>query len=114
MEEVEHLEQQAAFNSIEACALVKEIITSVIGNAEYTSNMVKKWTGIITEQSIAQLARLNRPFKYMVSCVLMQKNGAGLQAASACYWDASTDGYYTLKWENKSMYCFVTIFGMAI
>lgn len=27
-----------------------------------------------------------------VTCVIMQKNGAGLHTASSCFWDSSTDG----------------------
>ena len=33
-------------------------------------------------------------FLYVVTCVIMQKNGAGLHTASSCYWDNSTDGVY--------------------
>lgn len=32
-----------------------------------------------------------------VSCAIMQKNGAGLQTATACYWDPTTDGKRLLK-----------------
>lgn len=67
----------------------------------------------------------------------MQKCGAGLHTASSCYWDNTTDGKHikymyliwsyqylinsfaflgscTVKWENKSMYFIVTVFGLAI
>ncbi|THD19155.1 Cytoplasmic dynein light chain [Fasciola hepatica] len=108
------LQQPAAFNGIEATGIIKEIIGNVVGASDFSANKIKQWTSTIIEQSISQLARLNRPFKYIVSCVMMQRNGAGLQTGSACYWDSSTDGCYTLKWENKSMYCFVTVFGISI
>ena len=97
-----------------------------------------------------------------VTCVIMQKNGAGLHTASSCFWDNSTDGRYpplfplslclclclslslslslswswifrhscnivlnqyficiftgscTVRWENKTMYCIVSVFGLAI
>ena len=49
-----------------------------------------------------------------VTCVIMQKNGAGLHTASSCYWDNSTDGSCTVRWENKTMYCIVSVFGLAI
>ena len=32
----------------------------------------------------------------VVTCVIMQKNGAGLHTASSCFWDNSTDGQYVL------------------
>lgn len=34
----------------------------------------------------------NLPTSFQVSCVIMQKNGAGLHTASSCYWDNTTDG----------------------
>ena len=34
----------------------------------------------------------------------MQKNGAGLHAASSCYWNNSTDESCTVGGENKTMY----------
>lgn len=32
---------------------------------------------------------------FLVTCVIMQKNGAGLHTASSCFWDNSTDGKET-------------------
>lgn len=29
---------------------------------------------------------------FAVTCIIMQKNGAGLHTASSCFWDNSTDG----------------------
>ena len=53
-------------------------------------------------------------FPFLVNCVVMQKTGAGLHTAMSCYWDNNTDGSCTIKWENKTMYCIVTVFGLAI
>ena len=53
-------------------------------------------------------------YHFSVTCVIMQKNGAGLHTASSCYWDNSTDGSCTVRWENKTMYCIVSVFGLAI
>jgi dynein light chain Tctex-type 1 len=49
-----------------------------------------------------------------VSCVIMQKNGAGLHTASSCFWDNQTDGSCTVRQEYKTMYCIVTVFGLGI
>jgi len=51
--------------------------------------------------------------QYVCTCVIMQKNGAGLHTSS-CYWDNTTDGSRTVRWESKSMYCVVTVFGLGI
>ncbi|CAD7694751.1 unnamed protein product [Ostreobium quekettii] len=72
-----------------------------------------QWTSNILEHSIKKLAGLNKPFKYIVTCIIMQKNGAGLHTAASCYWDNSTDGSRTVRWENKTLYCICTVFGVA-
>lgn len=51
---------------------------------------------------------------FVVTCMIMQKNGAGLHTASSCYWNNDTDGSCTVRWENKTMYCIVSVFGLAI
>lgn len=40
--------------------------------------------------------------------------GAGLHTAASCYWDNTTDGSRTVRWENKTMYCITTVFGLAL
>ena len=49
-----------------------------------------------------------------VTCIIYQKNGAGLQVSSSCYWDPALDGSTTYKIENKTMYIIVSVFGLAI
>jgi len=84
---------------------------------------VAQWTAQVTafhctrqviEGCMKRLKDLNKPFKYIVTAVLMQKNGAGLHTATSCFWDNTTDGSATLRWENKTMFCIVTVFGLAV
>ncbi|VDL14848.1 unnamed protein product [Hymenolepis diminuta] len=98
----------------EVTNIVKESIENNVGNSSYVHTKVPQWTSTIVEQILNQLTKLGKPFKYIVTCVIMQKCGAGLHTASSCYWDNSTDGSCTVKWENKSMYFIVTVFGLAI
>ncbi|XP_023146337.1 dynein light chain Tctex-type 1 isoform X1 [Amphiprion ocellaris] len=94
--------------------IINEAVESVIGGNVYQHSRVKQWNSSVTEQCLSQLSKLGKPFKYIVNCIIMQKTGAGLQTACACFWDNSTDGNCAVKWENESMYCIVTVFGMAI
>ncbi|XP_053545882.1 dynein light chain Tctex-type 1-like [Bombina bombina] len=108
--------EETSFVVDEVSGITKESIESSIGgngNA-YQHNKVNQWTNNVVEQTLSQLTKLSKPFKYIVTCVIMQKNGAGLHTASSCFWDNSTDGSCTVRWENKTMYCIVTAFGLAI
>ena len=89
-------------------------IEATIGGNSYAQAKVGQWTNSVVESCLASLTKLQKPFKYIVTCVIMQKNGAGLHTASSCFWDVTTDGSCTVRWENKTMYCVVSVFGLYI
>ncbi|TRY87873.1 hypothetical protein DNTS_006224, partial [Danionella cerebrum] len=80
-----------AFVVDEVSGIVKETLEVVIGRSQFEQKRVAQWTSSVVEQSLSQLSKLNKPFKYIVTCIIMQKNGAGLQSASSCFWDNTTD-----------------------
>ncbi|KAK7069952.1 Dynein light chain Tctex-type [Halocaridina rubra] len=98
----------------EVSTIIKESIETVIGGNAYTNVKVSNWTSQVVENVLGNLSKLNKAFKYIVTCVIMQKTGAGLHTASSCYWDNTTDGSCTVRWENKTMFCIVSVFGLAI
>uniref|UniRef100_A0A671V6F3 Dynein light chain Tctex-type 1 n=2 Tax=Sparus aurata TaxID=8175 RepID=A0A671V6F3_SPAAU len=107
-------EEETAFVVEEVSKIIKESVEATIGGNAYQHSRVNQWTTNVVEQCLSQLSKLGKPFKYIVTCIIMQKNGAGLQTASTCFWDNSTDGSCAIRWENKSMYCIVNVFGLAI
>ncbi|NXU11166.1 DYLT1 protein, partial [Pardalotus punctatus] len=94
--------------------VLPQAIEGAIGGNAYQHSRVNQWTTSVVEQTLSQLTKLGKPFKYIVTCVIMQKNGAGLHTASSCFWDNSSDGTCTVRWENKTVYCIVSAFGLAI
>ena len=86
----------------------------MLGQCAYQHNKVPQWTQTVIEGCMKRLKELNKPFKYIVTAVVMQKTGAGLHMASSCFWDNTCDESATLRWENKTMYCITTVFGLAI
>nr|KAG8539083.1 hypothetical protein GDO81_021484 [Engystomops pustulosus] len=87
---------QSSFVVDEVSNIIKESIESAIGGNAYQHNKVNQWTTNVVEQTLSQLTKLGKPFKYIVTCVIMQKNGAGLHTASSCFWDNATDGKFSL------------------
>ncbi|XP_078413724.1 dynein light chain Tctex-type 1-like isoform X2 [Cetorhinus maximus] len=92
----------------------EESIEVAIGGNAYQPNRVNQWTTSLVELCLSQLTKLGKPFKYIVTTVIMQKNGAGLHTASSCFWDNNADGSCTVRWENKTMFCIVSVFGLCI
>uniref|UniRef100_A0A669Q303 Dynein light chain Tctex-type 3 n=1 Tax=Phasianus colchicus TaxID=9054 RepID=A0A669Q303_PHACC len=82
--------------------------------SDYNHNKVNQWTAAIVEQSLTHLVKLGKTYKYIVTCAVMQRSGAGLHTASSCFWDTTTDGTCTVRWENRTMNCIVNVFAVAI
>ncbi|KAF7256272.1 hypothetical protein EG68_07155 [Paragonimus skrjabini miyazakii] len=100
--------EETTFVTDEVKNIVKESIESTVGSNTYSHSKVQQWTSSVIEQCLNHLTKLGKPFKYVgtllhvsvlyppVTCVIMQKSGAGLHTASSCYWDSSTDGTFSL------------------
>uniref|UniRef100_A0A8C5F4S4 Dynein light chain Tctex-type 3 n=1 Tax=Gadus morhua TaxID=8049 RepID=A0A8C5F4S4_GADMO len=105
---------QSSFNPDETTITIKEVNVNIMGRVDYNQQQVNKWTSSICELSLTQLAKQGKPYKYIVNCAVMQKCGAGLHTANSCYWDTAMDGSCTVRWENRTMYCVVCVFAVAI
>mmetsp|Transcript_9181 Transcript_9181/g.16112 ORF Transcript_9181/g.16112 Transcript_9181/m.16112 type:complete len:114 (+) Transcript_9181:132-473(+) len=106
--------EESAFVADDVSNIIKESVDAVLQNQQYNEAKVSQWTSSCLENCIRKLAGLNKPFKYVVTCIIMQKNGAGLHTAASCWWDSTTDGSRTVRWENKSMLAITTVFGLAM
>ncbi|XP_078261248.1 uncharacterized protein LOC144596605 isoform X1 [Rhinoraja longicauda] len=83
--------EETIFIVDEISGIIKESIETAIGGNAYQPNRVHQWTTSVVELCLSQLTKLGKPFKYIVTSVIMQKNGAGLHTASSCYWDNNAD-----------------------
>lgn len=111
---VKMLEDDTTFITEDVNKVIKDSIEAVIGANSYQVDKVNQWSTSISESVLTALSKLKKPFKYVVTCSIMQKVGAGLHTASSCYWDSATDGTCTVRWESHTMYCIVSVFGLAI
>mmetsp|Transcript_28313 Transcript_28313/g.57969 ORF Transcript_28313/g.57969 Transcript_28313/m.57969 type:complete len:111 (+) Transcript_28313:199-531(+) len=94
--------------------ILKAAVEETLGQQPYNQSKVGQWISDICEKSTKKLVALGKPFKYVVSCVVMQRNGAGMHTCSSCFWDNANDGSATFRYEEKSMYCVATCFALAI
>eukprot|EP00483_Globobulimina_turgida_P006089 UN06099 len=107
-------DEELMFNQSAISKLANESVTNVIGDKLFTEKDSKIWMNKIVESVLTHLQTLNKPFKYIVTVLLEQKNGAGLYASSDCRWDAATDGCCCVNWTNDTTHAVITIFGLHI
>lgn len=104
----------ATFPVEEIQTIATDIIGSELGSCVYNPSEVGKWSSSIVKDTIDRLTSRYKGYKFIVTCVLMQKTGAGLNTAASCYWDLTTDGSCLTRWENKTITAIVQVFGVAI
>jgi dynein light chain Tctex-type 1 len=111
-----------AFIQEDINALAKEVfflfsfqsIESILKAQEFKASTVNSRCTAIVDDVTKKLSALNKPFKYVTSCVIMQKNGAGLHLAVSLLWDQTTDGSVTVRWENATMHVILSVYGVML
>ena len=103
------------FNSDDIEVVIKSAIGSVLNESiQFKAKKVNDWCNSIISAALKGLQSLNRPYKYAITVIIMQKNGAGLVSAASTYWDSGKDGLCKIVWENQTTHCIVTVFGSSV
>mmetsp|Transcript_55926 Transcript_55926/g.89008 ORF Transcript_55926/g.89008 Transcript_55926/m.89008 type:complete len:123 (-) Transcript_55926:96-464(-) len=121
---MEHIatQEEISFNDEEVHKIVWQILESQLNEGDYNDERSNDWSNKICEDAVQQLTSLNKPFKYIVNCVLMQKNGAGLNSSTSCFWDTGNDGVVSIQWpkpnakniSNPTVTAVVTVFAIKL
>jgi len=109
-----YVDEVADFNVEDVEKIIREAIVGNLGENSFNVKKVNEWTNSIVASCLKELQALGRPFKYVVTCIIMQKNGAGLNTSYSTYWDTGKDGYCKIPWQNATMHCIVTIYGICV
>uniref|UniRef100_A0A914YRJ8 Uncharacterized protein n=1 Tax=Panagrolaimus superbus TaxID=310955 RepID=A0A914YRJ8_9BILA len=95
--------------------LCKALFEQTIGTEKYDHLEGVKWNKQLVESIAQGLVGMSRPFKYCVSCIIMEvgvASGVGLNVASTCFWDKQTDASYSIRCETKNVLAVCTIFAV--
>mmetsp|Transcript_67793 Transcript_67793/g.187300 ORF Transcript_67793/g.187300 Transcript_67793/m.187300 type:complete len:123 (-) Transcript_67793:766-1134(-) len=104
------------FSAEDVQFVIQNAIKNVCTNPDvpYSNKNINNVINNIASDCLRDLEKLKRPFKYVVTCIIMQKNGAGMNTAAATFWDASKDGQVVVHWSNPSMNVVVTVYGVGL
>mmetsp|Transcript_42366 Transcript_42366/g.103820 ORF Transcript_42366/g.103820 Transcript_42366/m.103820 type:complete len:112 (-) Transcript_42366:521-856(-) len=105
---------ESVFEKEQCLTILKGVVEETLQQKPYSHAKVAQWISEICEKGTKRLVSLGKPFKYVITTVIMQRNGAGLHTASSCFWDNANDGSCTFRYEEKTMYCVCTCFALAV
>ena len=95
-------------------SITEQSIQSALNGQVYDHSSVNKWSSEILETTLRTLCERFPAYKFVSQCLILQKAGGGLHVSSSCYWDSNSDGMVTVRWENESLHCIVSIYGLAV
>ena len=114
---MDNLDDDMDFNSVEVRKIASSALELIFNGdmkIEYQKDKVNQWCQQITESIIKELSKLGKPFKYAVTCIIIENNGSGLQTATGTCWDLKKDGVCAVQISGEKFSLIVTVFGMAI
>eukprot|EP01054_Gregarina_sp_Poly1_P003670 Gregarina_sp_Poly_1__3669@NODE_2080_length_2720_cov_125_513381_g1342_i0_p4_GENE_NODE_2080_length_2720_cov_125_513381_g1342_i0NODE_2080_length_2720_cov_125_513381_g1342_i0_p4_ORF_typecomplete_len115_score15_55Tctex1/PF03645_13/5_9e24DUF3335/PF11814_8/0_069NARP1/PF12569_8/0_096_NODE_2080_length_2720_cov_125_513381_g1342_i016211965 len=91
-----------------------QIVKDTLTDKAYESTQIPTWVDVITSQTIDKLTKRSDALKYVVSVIILEKKNGGFHLFSTCYWDQECDGTVTVRWDNPTMHCVVSVFGLSI
>mmetsp|Transcript_37361 Transcript_37361/g.73484 ORF Transcript_37361/g.73484 Transcript_37361/m.73484 type:complete len:123 (+) Transcript_37361:57-425(+) len=97
---------------------VVEVIETHLKNADYQEEKINQWVSNICEACMEELHAPKKPFKYVVTCMIMQRTGDAVHTATAAYWDTVADASISVAWPKRNdtkgtMCCIVTVFAVS-
>ena len=113
-------EEDNSFPQEELERIVNEVCEEVLKEAHWDETLVPNWINQVCEMCVKQLVELNRPYKWVVTCVMQQKIGCTIHSSMSCYWESTTDGVITYQFPplqrqkdllKTSIQTLVTVFG---
>ncbi|GES77464.1 dynein light chain Tctex-type 1 [Rhizophagus clarus] len=91
------------FNEEQIKGIIKEVVEqNILQGSAYLHSRISNWNNSIVHSVVEKLSALNKSFKYIVTCTIFEKNGAGIHATTTCYWDNNHDGSTTYRHDTNS------------
>eukprot|EP00906_Rhabdomonas_costata_P001974 RCo003118 len=106
--------EEITLNSDKIHEIIDESMKTTLNSVQWNGKKVDQWTSNIIEHCLKRLAEMKKPFKYIVTVILMQKTGAGFHSSYCAYWDNSADGMCSVPYENDTIHCVTSVYGLKL
>ncbi|CAD7937200.1 unnamed protein product [Amoebophrya sp. A120] len=91
-------------------AVTNRVVHETLQDSVYDQEKVNEWCETIVDSSLRGLNDLRRPYKYVVTCVIVEKAESGTHTAATAFWDQENDGLWSAHICNSTLDCFTTVF----
>lgn len=98
---------------------IKEIATRKLvdhmSDKYYEETSANGWSTTIISEILEDLGETESEwFRFLVSCTIISKEMSTAHTMGMALWDKDNDGSVSVDWENESMRCCVTVWGIKV
>jgi methylmalonyl-CoA mutase N-terminal domain/subunit len=90
--------EEISFSSEEFDKVITDIIEGILVPKTYDEKEAQKWINDINEAVMAKLIDMQRPFKYAINTMIMQRKGANVAVSHNNFWDSAFDQSIMVIW----------------
>ena len=94
MQNDEEYEEDLTFPQEEIEGFCSGTCDQILKDKSWDEKILPNLQNEICEMLMAKLVAMNKPYKYVISCVLQQRGGTTFMSTS-CHWENTTDGQWT-------------------
>lgn len=80
----------------------------------FKADKAKRWSETISRECVRDLVKLQKPYKFLVSCSINQRTGGSLVQHSSCFADPVLDVITSVHWMNDVMHCIVNVYALTL
>merc|ERR1712224_726345 len=81
--------------------VVVDTLDGYLRDKKYEEELVPHWVNYVCETVMAKLIGHKKPFKFVVTCMITQRTGAGVHSATSAHLDTVNDGVLTYVWPKE-------------
>ncbi|KAG5673431.1 hypothetical protein PVAND_003479 [Polypedilum vanderplanki] len=95
--------------------IVKEKIEKFLAEEKtFRSDKVKRWCDGISRDCLRDFGKLQKPYKFIVTCIINQRCGNALFQDVSTFMDPIKDLVTTVYWKNDLLHCIVTVYALIV
>lgn len=95
--------------------IIREAINEILlKENKFDREKLPLWSDSIVQLCLDELSKLNKPYKFIVTCSINQRDGAGMSSHSSCFLNTDNDNIATVRWDNDVMHCIVSVYSLML
>ncbi|XP_076462078.1 dynein light chain Tctex-type protein 2B-like [Babylonia areolata] len=113
LEPTYRMEPDKRFFAPDVHQIIKETLENHLDGFQFNPKFTTTMTKVLSDELKDRVKQLGFPrYKLVTSVVMGERREQGIMITSRCAWDVKLDSYATYTYQNKSLFCTASVYGI--